>query len=126
NIPVECVKEARWASNLHEVAGQVVGQVILNKPESGEGRRIIVVRRPNDAFHRNRYIIHLLMEQWRQWGFRVDVSDQADTPLGPLSIVIPHLDATRTPAEYDACFARCAVVVSNRAVTDISKRRVSE
>ena len=85
----------------------------------------MVVRRPNDTFDRYRYIIHLLMEQWRQWGFRVDVSDHADTAAGPRTVVIPHLDATRTPAEYDASFGRCALVL-NRAVTDISKRRISE
>jgi hypothetical protein len=97
----------------------------LNKHEAGEGRRIVVVRRPNDAFDRNPYIIHLLMEQWRQWGFTVDVTGHTDTAVGPRTVVIPHLDATRTPAEYETSFARCAVVV-NRTVTDISKRRISE
>jgi hypothetical protein len=106
-------------------AMSAVAELDLNKQESGEGRRIVVVRRPNDAFHRNRYIIHLLMDQWRQWGFRVDVSDQTDPAAGPRTVVIPHLDATRTPAEYDASFARCALVL-NRTVTDISKRRISE
>jgi hypothetical protein len=97
----------------------------LNKHESGEGRRIVVVRRPNDAFDRYPYIVHLFMEQWRQWGFRVEVSYRTDSAVGPRTVVIPHLDATRTPAEYETSFARCAVVV-NRTVTDISKRRISE
>lgn len=97
----------------------------FNKHEASEGRRIVIVRRPNDAFDRYPYIIHLLMEQWRQAGFIVDVSGHPDTALGPGTVVIPHLDATRTPAEYETSFARCAVVV-NRAVTDISKRRISQ
>ncbi len=85
----------------------------------------MVVRRPKDAFDRHPYIIHLLMEQWQQWGFTVDVSGPTDAAVGPRTVVIPHLDATRTPAEYETSFARCAVVV-NRRVTDISKRRISE
>jgi hypothetical protein len=58
----------------------------------------VVVRRPNDSFDRYSYLIHLLMQQWRQWGFRVDVSDHTDTVVGPRTVVIPHLDTTRTPA----------------------------
>ena len=85
----------------------------------------MVIRRPHDAFDRYSYTIHPLMEQWRRWGFAVDVSDQMDTAVGPRTVVIPHLDVTRTPAKYEASFARYAVVV-NRAVTDISKRRISE
>lgn len=103
----------------------VTAEPNLNKHEAGEGWRIVVVRRPNDAFDRTPYIIHLLMEQWRQWGFTVDVSGHVDTATGSRTVVIPHLDATRMPADYEASFARCAVVV-NRTVTDISKRRISE
>jgi hypothetical protein len=103
----------------------VTAEPDLNKHETVEGRRIVVVRRPNDAFDRHPYMIHLLIEQWRQWGFTVDVSGHTDTAAGPRTVVIPHLDATRTPAEYEASFARCAVVV-NRTVTDISKRRISK
>jgi hypothetical protein len=97
----------------------------LNKHEVGEGKRIVVVRRPNDAFDRHPYTIHLLMEQWREWGFTVDVSSHTDTTVGPRTIMIPHLDTTRTPTNYETSFRRCAVVV-NRTVTDISKRRISE
>ena len=97
----------------------------LSNHASGDGRRIVVVRRPNDSFDRYSSLIHLLIQQWRQWGFRVDVSDHTDTVVGPRTVVIPHLDTTRTPADYQAFFARCAVVV-NRTVTDISKRRISE
>jgi hypothetical protein len=70
-------------------------------------------------------MIHLLMEQWRRWGFTVDVSNQMDTATGPRTVVIPHLDATRTPSGYQTSFSRCAVVL-NRMVTDISKRKISE
>lgn len=103
----------------------VMAEPDLNKNEVGEGKRIVVVRRPKDAFDRNPYMIHLLMEKWREWGFTVDVSDHTDTVVGPRTVVIPHLDATRTPPNYEASFARCGVVV-NRTVTDISKRRISE
>jgi hypothetical protein len=97
----------------------------LNGPLVGEGRRIVVVRRPNDPFDRNPYMIHLLLEQWRGWGFTVDVSDHMDTAAGPRTVVLPHLDATRTPSGYQTSFSRCAVVL-NRMVIDISKRRISE
>ncbi len=103
----------------------VTAELDLNKHEAGKGRRILVVRRPDDAFDRHPYIIHLLMEQWRQWGLTVEVLNHMYAATGPRTVVIPHLDATRTPPEYEASFARCAVVV-NRTVTDISKRRISE
>jgi hypothetical protein len=90
-----------------------------------ERRRILIVRRPNDSFDRTAYVIHLLIEQWRQWGFTVEVLDQINAAPGPGDVVIPHLDTTCTPPEYETCFARCATVV-NRGVTDISKRRISE
>jgi hypothetical protein len=95
-----------------------------NKDQSGEGKRIVVIRRPNDGFERYSYVIHLLMEQWRNWGFRVDVSGDTNSASGPRTVVIPHLDLTRTPPQYEDSFARCAVVV-NRKVTDISKRKIS-
>jgi hypothetical protein len=99
----------------------------LDAPRSKacEGRRIVVVRRPNDSFDRDHYTIHLLIEQWRQWGFAVEVSDHVGAGTGRETVVIPHLDTTRTPVEYETSFARCAVVV-NRRVIDISKRRVSQ
>jgi hypothetical protein len=103
----------------------VTAELDLNKRESGEGRRIVVLRRPNDGFDRNPYVVHLLMQQWRQWGFSVDVSDHTDTAVGPHTVVIPHLDATRTPPNYETSFGRCAAVV-NRTVTDISKRKISK
>jgi hypothetical protein len=97
----------------------------VTKLEGGEGKRILVVRRPNDTFDRHPYVIHLLMQQWRQWGFRVDVSNPIDTAVGPHTVVIPHLDETWTPPEYETFLGRCAVVV-NRGVNDISKRMISE
>jgi len=103
----------------------VIAEPQLEAKARGETRRILIVRRPNDSFDQTAYIIHPLIEQWRQWGFTVEVLDQADAATGPHDVVIPHLDTTCTPPEYETCFARCAVVV-NRKVTDISKRRISE
>jgi hypothetical protein len=70
-------------------------------------------------------MIHPLMEQWRQWGLTVEVLDHIEAATNSRTVVIPHLDTTFVPAEYETCFARCVVVV-NRKVTDISKRRISE
>jgi hypothetical protein len=70
-------------------------------------------------------VIQLLMKQWRQWGYRVEVTCAAESSVGVGTVVIPHLDVTRTPAEYQERFGRCATVL-NRGVTDISKRKISK
>ena len=103
----------------------VTAELSLSKMKSGEGRRIVVIRRANDDFDRYSYVIRLLMEQWRQWSFQVEVTSDAETAVGVATVVIPHEDVTRTPAEYEKSFDRCAAVV-NRAVKDISKRRISK
>jgi hypothetical protein len=93
--------------------------------EIGAGRRILVIRQPGDMFERSSYVIHLLMEQWREWGFAVEVSSNTDSVGGADTVIIPHLDVTRIPAKYVTSFMRSAVVV-NRGVVDISKRKISD
>ena len=96
----------------------------LDEMKSGEGRRIVIVRRPNDDFEKIPYVVHPLMEQWRKWGFNVEVISNTNAAIGPNTIVIPHVDATQTPPEYGRFFSRCAVVL-NHSVMDISKRKIS-
>lgn len=96
----------------------------IHKLESGARKRIVILRHPNDGFDHEHYVIHLLIEEWKRWGFTVRVSDHVEAS-GAGTVMIPHLDETRTPPQYAKSLARCAMVV-NRAVTDISKRRISE
>lgn len=85
----------------------------------------MVVRHRQDTFDRVTYMIHPLMEQWREWGVAVEVSHDIRAATGRDTLVIPHLDCTRTPRAYQRYFAACATVV-NRSVTDISKRHISK
>jgi hypothetical protein len=96
----------------------------LGSAQASEARRIVIVRHLGDAFEQIPYVIHLLVDQWREWGLKVDILDHIDVPTGAGTVVIPHLDDTRTPRSYQKSFATCTVVL-NRAVTDISKRRIS-
>jgi hypothetical protein len=86
--------------------------------------RILVLRHPDDLFDRTSYVIRALIEEWRRRGMTVDVSDNTNQTIDDGTIVIPHLDLTRTPPAYERFLARCPHVV-NRAVLDISKRRIS-
>jgi hypothetical protein len=102
----------------------VTAKLDLKAPLACKGRRILIVRQPRDSFERTPYVIHLLIDLWREWGFTVEVVDHLEA-VGAEEVVIPHVDTTVTPRRYEAAFARCAVVV-NRSVTDISKRKISE
>ena len=86
--------------------------------------RVIVLRHRNDPFDRATYVIHVLSEEWRKRGIDVEVVDHLDSPVGVDAVVFPHMDLTITPARVSAVLERCPRVV-NRAVKDISKRRVS-
>jgi hypothetical protein len=48
--------------------------------------RIVIVRRPDDDLENILYVVHPLMEQWRKWGFNVEViSNMKYSPkFGPL------------------------------------------
>jgi hypothetical protein len=96
----------------------------LDKAKSGTGWRIVIVRRPHDDFEEIPYLIQLLIEKWRNWGFNVVVTSDIGATVGPNTIVIPHVDSTQTPPEYWRFFNRCDLVL-NRSVTDISKRKIS-
>jgi hypothetical protein len=90
----------------------------------GATKRILVVRHPEDPFARWGYVIHLLMEVWRERGLHVELICDIDRTV-EADVVIPHLDLTLTPRAYRDYFARYPVVL-NRDVCDISKRRVSQ
>lgn len=90
----------------------------------GATKRILIVRHPEDPFERWGYVIHLLIEAWRERGLYVEVIWDIDRPV-EADVVIPHLDLTSTPRAYRDFFARLPVVL-NRDVCDISKRRVSQ
>jgi hypothetical protein len=86
--------------------------------------RILVVRARHEFSEENRYVVHVLADEWRRRGIAVDFTDRLAEPMGPDVLVFPHLDVTLTPPRLAAVLSRCARVV-NRAVVDISKRRIS-
>ena len=86
---------------------------------------ILVLRHPDDPFDRTSYVIRALIDEWRRRGMTVAVTDRTTyEKIDEGTLVIPHLDLTRTPAAYQRFIERCPKVV-NRAVMDISKRRIS-
>jgi hypothetical protein len=70
------------------------------------------------------YIIHVLAEQWRNHGIRVDVTDCLTESMASNVLVIPHIDLTTIPRHYAEALSRCDRVL-NRSVIDISKRTIS-
>lgn len=74
------------------------------------------------------YAIHVMIARWRERGMGVEVvrGIRRGIRLGidRDCIVIPHLDLTRMPREYQD-YLRDFPVVVNRRVVDISKRKIS-
>jgi hypothetical protein len=97
-----------------------LASLACNEPIS----RIVILCHPADAFAEPPFLIHALMEQWRQRNLRVEVAFEIEQPAAPGLVVIPHLDMTRWPKSFQNAYASCPIVL-NRAVTDISKRLIS-
>ena len=86
--------------------------------------RILVVHSKHEPFNEQPFVVHLLAEEWRKRGIPVDVTDSLTEPTGPDVLVFPHSDITGTPPPLAKVLSQCARVM-NRAVTDISKRKIS-
>jgi hypothetical protein len=79
---------------------------------------------PRDDFDAMPYAIHLLMQVWQERAFEVKVVRGVDHNIDRDFLLIPHLDFTHTPPEYQRFMAQFPVVI-NRRVVDISKRKIS-
>jgi len=83
----------------------------------------ILTGQAKDRFEATGYLIHALSDRWKTMGLRVTV---LGTPaFVPARLLIPHIDATVRPADYEAFLNRYALVL-NRGVTDVSKSGLSE
>lgn len=71
----------------------------------------------------NKYVIDLIALRWKARGYTVIECSDCDQ-LPEADIAILHVDATRVPSEYHDAL-RDYPIVLNRAVLDISKRRIS-
>jgi hypothetical protein len=86
--------------------------------------KILVLTARHEPFERGPYVVHALIEEWRNRGISVEVTDHLAEPTGPEVLVFPHFNLTTTPASYRHVLDRCDRVV-NRSVNDISKRAIS-
>lgn len=78
----------------------------------------------DDPVEAGKYLIHRLADGWKTMGLRVAVL-RGTRLFEPARILIPHIDSTVRPAEYDA-FVRQYRRVANRRLTDVSKSSFSE
>ena len=76
-----------------------------------------------DRFDSAGYLLRLMIDLWRARGVGVEVLRGTST-FTPADLVIPHLDLTVTPPDYQRFLARYPRVV-NGGLTDISKSAIS-
>ena len=87
-------------------------------------KRILILLHQGDAaFIYFKYLIKLIMKEWRADGFAVDVIRGIDRFV-PADVVISHVDLTIVPEAYGKFLAQYPVVI-NRNVPDISKSTIS-
>ena len=85
--------------------------------------RIVVVRHQNERQNISSYLLHPLLQIWREQGHEIlVVRGLADLPDADLAIL--HVDLTLVPDEYAEAVQRYPRVVNGRTV-DVSKRNVS-
>lgn len=83
----------------------------------------ILVHRDDAAFVYFKYLIKLLIKEWKSAGYSIEIIRGTDRFV-PADIVISHVDLTVVPDEYKDFLARYPCVI-NRSVPDISKSRIS-
>jgi hypothetical protein len=85
---------------------------------------VLVLLHHNDrGFESIHYLIRPLIAAWQAEGVRIEFARGASR-LPAADLLFPHIDLTVTPPAYRRAYARYPRVV-NRALTDISKRRIS-
>jgi hypothetical protein len=85
--------------------------------------RVLILMHEHLRPKRPHYLVDALAGAWRADG--IDVA-YAYGPRGrpPADLLLPHVDLTRTPADYVECIRSYPAAV-NRDVVDVSKRRIS-
>ncbi len=87
-------------------------------------RRIAVLLHERDWFFaKTPYLLGLLIREWERKGFTVEIVRGVRRVVAA-DILIPHVDMTVIPEEYEAFLASYPTVV-NRRVIDISKSKIS-
>lgn len=84
----------------------------------------ILTAEADDRFEATKYLIHGLSQRWRSIGLRVAVL-RGTRSFVPARLLIPHIDVTVRPAEYQS-FLRSYRRAVNRELTDVSKSSFSE
>ena len=83
----------------------------------------ILIHRDDAAFVYFKYLIKLIMKEWRAAGFAVEVIRGVDRFV-PADMIISHVDLTVVPDEYREFLSQYPLVI-NRSVRDISKSAIS-
>jgi hypothetical protein len=87
------------------------------------GKILVLVHQDDAAFTYFKYLIKLLMKDWERSGLTVEVARGIDHFV-PADVVIPHLDMTIMPSDYQNFLTQYPVVI-NRSVVDVSKSKIS-
>jgi hypothetical protein len=83
----------------------------------------ILIHKDDVAFIYFKYLIKLLIKEWKDLGFAVEIIRGTDRFV-PVDVVICHIDLTVVPNEYKEFLAQYPVVI-NGNVPDISKTKIS-
>ena len=83
----------------------------------------ILIHKDDAAFIYFKYLIKLLIKEWKSLGFAVEIIRGTDR-LVPADVVVSHIDLTVVPSEYKEFLAQYPVVI-NGNVPDISKTKIS-
>src|SRR4030042_3108700 len=83
----------------------------------------ILLHKDDPGFLSTKYLIKLLMEEWKGMGFTIEVIQGTKNAV-PADVLIPHIDLTLTPNRYSKYFGQYPLVI-NRDGTDISKSKIS-
>jgi hypothetical protein len=83
----------------------------------------ILIHKDDAAFIYFKYLIKLLIKEWKGLGFAVEII-RGTHRFVPADLVISHVDLTVVPNEYKEFLARYPVVI-NGNVPDISKTKIS-
>ena len=83
----------------------------------------ILLHKDDAAFIYFKYLIKLLIKEWKAAGYAIEIIRGTDRFV-PADIIISHVDLTVVPDEYRNFLARYPCVI-NRCVPDISKSRIS-
>jgi hypothetical protein len=83
----------------------------------------ILLHKDDAAFFYFKYLIKLLMKEWKALGYSIEII-RGTGRFVPADVVISHIDLTVVPDEYKEFLVQYPCVI-NRNAPDISKSRIS-